>query len=224
LRRRMRLAGFATDAVHVSSSGRRWGCKAWRTHLRMCRTWRQWVRVLPRRATSRHWHGSAVEINTLANILASCVNSTGTVSGPTNPTACYTLLRTRSPAGVGATTDGYGDSGDHIAHNPGNAVAALYGLSTAAPPFASALTRSRTTSPSPFDHGNGLSEAGRVAIDGQGMCWTENSNGDSVSEFTNLGAAVATYPERATQASTSRSGSRSTGQETRGSLILFRQR
>jgi streptogramin lyase len=190
------LAGFATDAVHVSSSGTTLGLQGLANafaNVPNLETLGTGV------ATTSNVAGTGtvpqLEINTLANILASCVNSTGTVSGPTNPTACYTLFTNALSGGAsGLQPTDTATAAINIAHYPGINVAALYGLSTASPPFASALT----AQPNDFTiaiqiTGNGLDEPDRVAIDGQGNVWTANSDGNSVSEFTNLGAVVANY-------------------------------
>ena len=69
------------------------------------------------------------EINSLANILATCVNSTG----PSSP-SCAALFSAATPSGGTSPTTILGAVLD-IALNPGNNVTALYDLSTANAPF-----------------------------------------------------------------------------------------
>src|ERR1039458_7512 len=132
-------------------------------------------------------------IKAIADILASCVNTNGTVSGPTNPTACYTLLTNALSGGTTGTqpTD-TATAAINIAHNPGANIAALYALSTATPPFAPALAAQ------PFDFtvalsftGGGLNEPFSIAVDGSGNVWTANQGHNSVSQINGVtGAAI----------------------------------
>jgi hypothetical protein len=112
---------------------------------------------------------SQAEINTLANVLASCVNSNGAGS-----TACTTLFANAESAGsTGTMATDTASAAINIAHNPGLNVAALYGLSTANPPFASALI----TQPNDFTvslslvHATSLNQPTGIAIDGSGNAW-----------------------------------------------------
>jgi hypothetical protein len=120
------LAGFATDAVHVSSSGTTLGLQGLANafaNVPNLETLGTGV------ATTSNVAGTGtvpqLEINTLANILASCVNSTGTVSGPTNPTACYTLFTNALSGGAsGLQPTDTATAAINIAHYPGINVAA----------------------------------------------------------------------------------------------------
>jgi hypothetical protein len=109
-------------------------------------------------------------INTLANILASCVNSDGT------GTPCGALFAAATPSGGTAPTDTIQAVYD-IARNPVNNVSALYARGTAAPPF------QPTLSPAPNDWilavtytGSGGGPVGTaMAIDASGNAWFVNS-------------------------------------------------
>ncbi len=76
------------------------------------------------------------EVNTLANILASCLNAVG--SG-----RCAAVLAAATPPGGSAPTDTFQAAID-IALNPGNNVADLFSFSTASPPFQPALANAPT--------------------------------------------------------------------------------
>ena len=134
------------------------------------------------------------EINTLADILAACINS----SGPGPDTACTDLFSTATadgtPAGLQPTDTA--TAAINIAHNPGANVAALYDLATTTAPFQPILTG---TSPynGPNDWtiaiaytGGGLSGYPQgIAIDGQGNVWTADYE-SSITELNTLGAPL----------------------------------
>src|ERR1035441_5149597 len=135
------FAGFATDATHVSSSGTALAqigiANAFANATNLAG-----ISTGAALATTPAGNGTVpqAEINTLANILASCINSSGAITGPTNPTACYTLFNSAQSAGSSGTIPSdTATAAINMAHNPGANIAALYGLATANPPFGSAL-------------------------------------------------------------------------------------
>ena len=76
------------------------------------------------------------EINTLANILAACVNSTGAGSS-----ACSVLLNNAQSGGSSGTVPSdTATAAINIANHPGSNVASLYALASAPPPFSPSLT------------------------------------------------------------------------------------
>jgi len=137
------MAGFATDATHVGSSG---------TALALTGIANAFANAanladLPSGtalATTPVGNQTVpqAEIDTLANILASCVNSNGTGS------ACTTLFANAESAGsTGTVATDTATAAINIAHNPyGNPygnfqnIANLYALASGTVPFAPALT------------------------------------------------------------------------------------
>jgi streptogramin lyase len=124
-------------------------------------------------ATTPLGNGAAPQskLNTLGNILAPCVNSVG----PTSP-ACVALFAAATPSGGTAPTD-TATAMLSIAKNPGSNVGTLFGLTTAAAPFAPSLT----TPPNDFAlavtyTGGGLKSPGAVVIDASGNAYTTNCN------------------------------------------------
>jgi hypothetical protein len=137
-------------------------------------------------------------MNTIADALAACINSSGGVSG--DGTSCGTLF---------ASTIGFPFSGNadtvsatlFIAQNPGINVAATFAVVTSAPPF-------QPTLPSvPMDwalaiqyNPTGLSTPKALAIDASGNVWIANcgsvtcttSGVGSVTELANTGALLGT--------------------------------
>jgi DNA-binding beta-propeller fold protein YncE len=189
------FAGFATDAVHVSSSGTslaKTGIANAFANAANLETIGTGVAL----ATTPAGNGIVPqnEINTLANILASCVNSNGAVTGPTNPTACYTLFTNALSGGAtGAQPTDTATAAINMAHNPGVNMTALYALSTATPPFGPALS----TQPNDFTlgliySGGGLNEVTAFAIDSLGDIWLANelNPNSNISEFSPTGAAL----------------------------------
>lgn len=193
------FAGFATDATHVSSSGTalaQTGMQNAFANAANMETLTTGVALAVTPAGNGLVPQS--EINMLGNILASCVNSSGAFIGGTSPTPCYTLLTDAESGGSsGILPLDTATAAINMAHNPGANIAALYALSTATPPFASALTGA----PNDFTIalkfvGGGLNNPSSVAIDGFGDAWIANntSPAGSVTEFSNTGIALNTSP------------------------------
>jgi streptogramin lyase len=125
----------------------------------------------------------AAELNTLGNILAGCVNSTGVGGG------CAKLFTATKPAGA-AATDVFTAALD-IAANPGGQPPTLLGVATADAPFQPALTGP------PADwtvaltfNGGGLNAPAGLALDAVGDVWVANASGNSVTELSNTGALL----------------------------------
>jgi hypothetical protein len=134
-------------------------------------------------------------LNTLANILAACVNSTG-VGSP-----CSALFGTATPVGGSTPTDTV-QAIYNIARNPANNVSALYALTTATAPFQPSLgTVPNDWVLSVTYTGGGLAgipnQSGAsvsMAIDASGNVWIPNSPSGgpySVTELSSSGAVLA---------------------------------
>jgi hypothetical protein len=132
------------------------------------------------------------ELNTLANILAACVNSTGISSGTGNgqPTVCSALFSAATPPGGSAPADTV-QAALNIAHNPGVNVASLFALSSASAPFQPTLSATPADwSVAVVFTGGGIANQGGngIAIDGNGNIW--NLNGASLSLFDPTGTPI----------------------------------
>jgi len=191
------MAGFATDATHVSSSA----TAAAKTGVANAFAAAASLVNLSTGAaltTTPNGNGSidVTMINTVANILATCINSTGTSSA-----ACSTLFsNTRSNGSTGSEPTDTATAAINIAHNPGSNAASLFALVPAtAAPFAPS-----STSPLPYfalsiQYG-GANGAGNLAIDEVGNVWIENLFGN-VTELSNSGRVLSGpngYPVHAT--------------------------
>ena len=187
------FAGFATDATHVSSSGTALAQVGIQNAFANAANLEDLSTGIAL-ATTPNGNGTAPqsEIYTLADILASCINSDGTISGPTNPTACYTLFNNAKSGGsTGTVPSDTATAAINIAHNPGANVASLFGLVTAQSPFATTLS----TQPNDFTvglqfTGGGLNDPYSVAIDGSGNAWIANNGNTSVSELSSKGVPI----------------------------------
>ena len=127
------------------------------------------------------------EINTLANILAACVNSTGPASSP-----CSTLFMYASNP-LGPTTE-TASAAINIARNPELTTTAIGGLFMLQSGFTD-FQPSLSTAPNDFTiaityTGGGLAGPAGLAIDRSGNVWVANSSGTSISEFSPIGEAL----------------------------------
>jgi sugar lactone lactonase YvrE len=181
------LAGFATDAIHVSSSGTTLAqtgiANAFANAANLAN-----ISTGSALATTPSGNGIAPQstVNTLADILAACINSAGSASSN-----CSTLLTNAESAGTSGTvpTD-TATAAINIAHNPGTSVTTLYGLVAGiASPFAPSLA----TAPNDFtlglvfSSGGGMDNPDAVAIDATGNAWLANLSNNSVTEISPAG-------------------------------------
>jgi streptogramin lyase len=125
-----------------------------------------------------------MKIYTLANVLASCINSTGS-------TDCNALFTAATPHS-GSQPSNTLDAALNIARNPSNSVSALFALPTPQSPF------QPTLSASPNDwtiaialNGGGLNYPTSIAIDALGNVWASNYCGsnDACSSVTELSSS-----------------------------------
>ncbi len=127
-----------------------------------------------------------IKINTLANILAPCVNS---MSGAS--TACGSFFSAVTPSGKTLATNTIA-AALYIAQNPGHNASILFSLPTASAPFQPQL------SSAPNDWmlsvtltGGGLNGPASLGVDGSGNLWVSNYFGVA-SEFSPVGAPLST--------------------------------
>lgn len=135
------------------------------------------------RATTPAGNGTVPQatINTLANIVAACVDSTGT-------SACQQLFTLATPPGGVTPSDTLSALLD-IALNPGHNVANLYALSSSSRTFQPALAGAPSDWTLSIEYtGGGLNAPQLPAIDIAGNIWVPNAiDPGTLSEFSSTG-------------------------------------
>jgi PKD repeat protein len=176
------IAGFATDAIHVASSGTalaKVGVANAFANAANLATLSTGVAL----ATTPAGNGTVpqTEINTLANILASCVETA----------SCTTLFTTATSDGTitGTVPSETATAAINIAHHPGSNITTLYALATSAvySPRLASVSEDFTIV---LSFTGGVSEENRMAIDGSGNVWVANYSGNSVTKFSSTGAIL----------------------------------
>jgi hypothetical protein len=130
----------------------------------------------------------SAKVYMLANILAACVNTAGGTAG--DGSACGTLFTNTTVSGGATPTDTI-TAAMNLAQHPNMGTANLAGLVTPLSPF----QPTQYATPSDFSlvvthTGGGLSRPTGIATDASGNIWIPNGGNNSVSEFSNAGAAL----------------------------------
>jgi streptogramin lyase len=191
------MAGFATDATHVASSGTTLAqigiANAFANSANLSN-----ITSGAALTTTPAGNGTVPQslIDTLANILAACVGSTGAAPTSTS-SACSTVFANATADGTttGAQPTETATAAINIAHHPGVSVAALFALSVNSPPFSPSLT----APPNDFSLALSFTAGGLVqgptgiAIDGSGNVWVTNNSSNSVTELSSVGAPLSPF-------------------------------
>ena len=180
------IAGYATSATAVSSSGTNLAVTGIENAFAAIPNLEDTSTGLAR-ATTPAGNGTVpqAEINTLANILAGCVNSTGSGSS-----GC-TMLFGAAKNGSGTEPTDTATAAINIAHNPGANISTLWNISTASAPFQTPLSMQPNDFTIAIEYtGSGLSEPPGVAIDAAGDVWITNNKVASITELSPVGAPV----------------------------------
>jgi hypothetical protein len=181
------LSGYMTDMLHVSSSGTAFAntgiANAFLTAAELAS-----ISNGAANTTTPAGNGVAPQskINTLANILAACINSSGTVASTPTPTSCYTLFSNATADGTSSGTQPTETvtAALNMAHNPGANVANLFGLEPSDAPFQPSVSSMTDLTLALSFTGGGVSHPVALAVDGFGNVWTANrTSASSASEF-----------------------------------------
>jgi len=178
------LAPYATDATHIGSSATALGVQgilnAGINALNMV----DQAGGLPHATLSANANATVpvTTINTLADILASCINTSG-------GSACTPLFSNALSGGTtGTTPTDTATAAINIAHNPAVNVTALIKLATSAGPFQPTISSVNDFTLGITFTGGGLNFPGNPAIDAAGNAWIPNGAGTSVTEISSSGA------------------------------------
>jgi hypothetical protein len=133
------------------------------------------------------------ELYTLADALATCVNSTGGSTG--DGTACGTLFKLTTPSGGSAPTDTI-QAALNIAHFPTQNVAAIFNMSSATAPFNPQLASAPSdwTMAVSYKAAGSLSSPKTTTIDAAGNVWVANSGNNSVTVLAQSGTPLSGSP------------------------------
>jgi hypothetical protein len=164
------LAGFATDALHIASSGSSLALTGVAnafvnaSHLAPTTTG-----LAPALIPSGSATVPQATINTLANILSSCIHSAGAGSP-----ACGALL---DNAGSAPPSSDTASAMIAIAHSPASVVSTLFAQQSSTPPFSPYLT----VAPNDFSlglvfTGGGINLTNGMAVDAMGNVWSTNDS------------------------------------------------
>ncbi len=177
------LAGFAVDPTHISSSGTTGAVTAIANAFANAGQMYKISASTNALATTPAGNGTVPQalLDTLADILAACINS----SGPSSPLC--TTLKTNAANGATQPTD-TAMAAINIAHNPGANVAALYGMVSATGPFQPTLT----SAPADFTvtltfSSSYISGPKALAVDVNGKVWFSSPGISAVVAVSPLG-------------------------------------
>ena len=130
----------------------------------------------------------ATEIYTLANVLASCVNTTGGYKGDSG-TTCGNLFGYATPAGGTAPTNTV-DLAMLIAQNPALNTANEYIYSAPTSPYGPVLNTAPNDWTMSINYTTGFSVPKSTTIDASGNVWVANSGSNKVVVLNQSGAAT----------------------------------
>ena len=197
------IAGYATDAFHVSTNGSPQAltgiANAFATASNLVD-----LGSGAALATTPAGNGTVPQatINTLANILATCVNSADLqLFFPLPSAPCISLFTPATSLGSGNGFIPYetATAAINIAHYPADSVATLYAFPVPKAPFYPILNAQPNdfSVSLAFTPTAGLNFGGQLAIDAQGNVWVPyqvssgtNSNNGAITEFSNLGVPL----------------------------------
>jgi streptogramin lyase len=124
------------------------------------------------------------ELNTLADLLSLCVNTSGLAG------ECTTLFNDATPSGLSPPTNTI-DAMLDIVLNPGHNVSTLYNLVTGVVPFEPTLAAAPNDWTMAINYiGAGLNAPRGIAVDGLGNIWIANMGANSISELSSSGKAM----------------------------------
>lgn len=159
------IAGFASNSTHVSSSGSTLALQGIANAFLAIPNLEN-LNTGAALATTPSGIGTAPQktLDTLANALAACINSTGSASSP-----CTTLLDDEGAAPETAS------AAIRLAQTPGNSISSIYGLQVAGAPFQPSLTAIPNDFTLSVSYAtSSLYRPNWIAVDKSGNIWISN--------------------------------------------------
>ena len=200
------FSGYMTDLVHLSSSGTAaaliglTNAAANAGSLADLTTGQAYATTPGSSSSGVTGTVPVTTLNTLANILASCINTNGSMA---SGSSCGTLfsLATADGTASGAMPTETVTAMLNLVHYPVAStanIAALYALNSSTAPFNPSLTAVPLTWVIGINYSGGFSfpndfQPIAVAIDAAGNVWAVNSSGNSVTEITAAGASASYF-------------------------------
>jgi sugar lactone lactonase YvrE len=171
------LSGFMTDLLHVASSGTALVNTGLANAFVTASTLAN-VATGAAYLTTPAGNGTApqAKMNTLANILASCINTNGSTVATPVATNCGTLFANATSDGTagGVVPTETVTAALNIAHNPGVKVAGLFALAAASAPFQPTASSVTDLTLAVKFTGGGTSAPSNLAVDQFGDVWIAN--------------------------------------------------
>ena len=138
------------------------------------------------------YYASSTEINSLADSISSCINSTGGVAGDNS--SCGTLFSLATPSGGTAPTETVG-AALLIAQNPANNAGPIFGRMPAQSPFAPVLTSAPADWTMSIHYTSvGLNLPKSTTVDANGNVWFANSGNNTVAVLAQTGVPISGSP------------------------------
>jgi streptogramin lyase len=182
------MAGFATDSLHLGEGGTNEIGFQTAAH-NAANLYNIQAATQNSNTTTVNRSGTVpqAELNTLANILANCVDSGNTAATPAS--ACTTLFN-NAPNASGTVPIDTATAAINIVHNPAANLANLYKLASGAVPFIPQLSAAPKDFTLAITYG-GIPSPGAIAIDANGAAFIPtNSSSGYVTKIPTTGSLV----------------------------------
>jgi hypothetical protein len=182
------MGGFAADAFHIAGSGSALSNTGIANAMANSENILGigWGGALANANGNSNSVAPESKINSLADIVATCVNTSSATSS-----TCSTLFANAKNAS-GTTPTDETTALFNIVHNPGNNASALWSLFPAQPVFSPALSAAPADWTMPVIYNSVAGKASSMAVDASGNTWISDSTNKAVVRISAQGA-VATY-------------------------------
>ena len=187
------MGGFATDAYHIASSGTALALTGIENAMRNSYNivGLGWGGALPQANQNQNSVAPQAKINTLADLIATCVNTTSATSG-----ACTAIFNNAKNA-AGTTPTDEATALFNIVHNPDANVATLFARLPAQPVFSPTLSTAPADWTLPVVFKNAVSRPSKIAFDSMGNAWIADRNLPAVVRLSPQGAVTKIQPSGA---------------------------